>query len=92
MALVEEYAGITHITSPKAEKGEASVSIGFQFILINLNNRDYYVGTLWSHFNRCKETSEFEYSRDWLNNPSAFSFKPAMYLGFGKHHPTKFLF
>ena len=53
-------------------------------VYINLNNKDYFVGTLWSHFNRGKETSEFEYSREWLNNPSAFSLEPAMYLGLGK--------
>jgi len=53
-------------------------------VYVNLNNKDYFVGTLWPHFNRGKETSEFEYSREWLNNPSAFSLEPAMYFGTGK--------
>ena len=53
-------------------------------VYINMNNKDYFIGILWSHFNRGKETSEFEYSRDWLSNPLAFSLEPAMYLGLGK--------
>ena len=42
MALVEERAGITHITLTKAEKGEASVSIGIyakiMFVLGMIDN------------------------------------------------------
>lgn len=53
-------------------------------VYINLNKKDYFVGTLWSHFSRGKETSDFEYSDEWLNNSRAFSLEPALYFGKGK--------
>lgn len=53
-------------------------------VYISLSNENYFVGTLWSHFNRGRETSDFEYSKDWLKNPKAFSLEPALFLGVGK--------
>lgn len=53
-------------------------------VYISLSNENYFVGTLWSHFNRGRETSDFEYSKDWLKNPKAFSLEPALFLGAGK--------
>lgn len=53
-------------------------------VYISLNNENYFVGTLWSHFNRGRETSDFEYSKDWLKNTKAFSLEPALFLGAGK--------
>lgn len=53
-------------------------------VYISLSNENYFVGTLWSHFNRVRETSDFEYSKDWLKNPKAFSLEPALFLGAGK--------
>lgn len=53
-------------------------------VYISLSNENYFVGTLWSHFNRGRETSDFEYSKDWLKNPKAFSLEPALFLGTGK--------
>lgn len=53
-------------------------------IYISLSNENYFVGTLWSHFNRGRETSDFEYSKDWLKNSKAFSLEPALFLGAGK--------
>lgn len=53
-------------------------------VYINLDNADYFVGTLWSHFTRGKESSDFEYSKDWLNNKISFSLEPGLYLGKGK--------
>lgn len=53
-------------------------------VYISLSNENYFVGTLWSHFNRGRETSDFEYSKDWLKNPKAFSLESALFLGAGK--------
>lgn len=53
-------------------------------VYISLSNENYFVGTLWSHFNRGRETSDFEYSKDWLKNSKAFSLEPALFLGAGK--------
>lgn len=53
-------------------------------VYISLSNENYFVGTLWSHFNRGRETSDFGYSKDWLKNPKAFSLEPALFLGAGK--------
>lgn len=53
-------------------------------VYISLSNENYFVGTLWSHFNRGRETSDFEYSKDWLKNPKVFSLEPALFLGAGK--------
>lgn len=53
-------------------------------VYINLSGKDYFVGTLWSHFTRGKESSEFEYSKEWLNNNISFSLEPGLFLGSGK--------
>ena len=53
-------------------------------VYIELNNVNHFVGTLWSHFNRGKETSDFEYSKEWLNNKFAFSLEPNLFLSSGK--------
>ncbi len=53
-------------------------------VYIELNNENYFVGTLWSHFNRGKETSDFEYSKEWLNNKNAFSLEPGLFFSTGK--------
>ena len=59
-------------------------------VYINLKGKDEFVGTLWSHFYRGKETSNFEYSRDWLKNSKAFSLEPGLFLGAGKQvNPRK---
>lgn len=58
-------------------------------VYINLDCKDYFVGTLWSHFSRGKETSDFEYSKEWLENKISFSLEPNLYLGRGKQVNTR---
>ncbi len=53
-------------------------------VYIQLHNENHFVGTLWAHFNRGKETSDFEYSKEWLNNHKAFSLEPGLFFGTGK--------
>ncbi len=59
-------------------------------VYIELNGENHFVGTLWSHFNRGKETSDFEYSKNWLNNKNAFSLEPGLFFSAGKQvNPRK---
>ncbi len=58
-------------------------------VYVNLDSVDYFVGTLWSHFSRGKETSDFEYSDEWINSKKSFSFEPGLYLGKGKQVNTR---
>ena len=58
-------------------------------VYINLDCIDYFVGTLWSHFSRGKEASDFEYSNEWINNNKSFSLEPGLYLGKGKQVNTR---
>ncbi|MBR2082297.1 MAG: type II toxin-antitoxin system HipA family toxin [Elusimicrobiaceae bacterium] len=57
-------------------------------VYITLKETTHWVGTLWSHFTRNKETSEFEYSPQWLQNPLTFSLEPSLHLMTGKQIPT----
>ncbi|MBQ3311655.1 HipA domain-containing protein [bacterium] len=58
-------------------------------VYINLDCVDYFVGTLWSHFSRGKETSDFEYSDEWLNYKNSFSLEPGLFFGKGKQVNTR---
>lgn len=53
-------------------------------VYIEINNDNHFVGTLWSHYSRNHETSDFEYSKEWLNNPLRFSLQPSLSLYQGK--------
>lgn len=53
-------------------------------VYINLDGQDSLVGTMWSHFSRGKESSDFEYSGAWLKNKESFTLQPALFLGAGK--------
>lgn len=57
-------------------------------VYINLSGEDYLVGEMWSHFNRGKETSTFEYADEWLNRQEKFSLQPNLFLGKGQQ-PTR---
>lgn len=54
------------------------------YVYINLNGEDILVGQMWSHFNKNKETSTFEYADEWLAQKEAFSLQPNLFLGKGK--------
>lgn len=58
-------------------------------VYINLDCVDYFVGTLGSHFSRGKETSDFEYSNEWLNYKNSFSLEPGLFFGKGKQVNTR---
>lgn len=58
-------------------------------VYLNLDCVDYFVGTFWSHFSRGKETSDFEYSDEWLNYKNSFSLEPGLFFGKGKQVNTR---
>ena len=49
---------------------------------------DCKVGELWSHYTRGKESSDFEYSSEWLKSQKAFNISPELYLSNGKQSCT----
>lgn len=54
------------------------------YVYINLNGEDFLVGEMWSHFNKNRETSTFEYADAWLAKKEVFSLQPNLFLGKGK--------
>lgn len=54
------------------------------YVYINLNGEDFLVGEMWSHFNKNRETSTFEYADEWLTQKKVFSLQPNLFLGKGK--------
>lgn len=57
-------------------------------VYINLSGEDYFIGEMWSRFNKGKETSTFEYADTWLNRKEKFSLEPNLFLGKGQQ-PTR---
>lgn len=62
------------------------------YVYISLEKQDIFVGTLWSHFRHGDETASFEYDKDWLANPNAFSLEPSLELFPGQYHTKHKLF
>jgi serine/threonine-protein kinase HipA len=61
-------------------------------VFIDIEERTYFVGRLWSYFRNSRETASFEYDKSWLANPLRFSLEPALALYEGKFHTEKSLF
>ncbi|WP_240008344.1 type II toxin-antitoxin system HipA family toxin [Pseudaquidulcibacter saccharophilus] len=55
-------------------------------VSIDLDDQTHIVGTLWARQNRGRESSSFEYSKEWLENPKRFSLEPALQIGRGSFH------
>ena len=53
-------------------------------VYVDLSGRSEFVGRLWSHRKNAEESATFEYDKEWLKNPAAFSLEPALILGQGK--------
>jgi serine/threonine-protein kinase HipA len=47
------------------------------------------VGKLWFHTRRGRQSSTFEYSKEWLTNPNRFALEPALTLGEGAFHTNE---
>ena len=55
-------------------------------VYIYLENKPHFVGRLWTRPRKGKESASFEYDKQWLSNPLAFSMEPALTLGPGPSH------
>lgn len=55
-------------------------------VYIDLHGKQHFVGRLWSRAKKGRESSTFEYSRDWLNYPERFALEPALMLVDGPQH------
>jgi serine/threonine-protein kinase HipA len=55
-------------------------------VYIDLDNKPLLVGRLWTRLRKGKESATFEYDKQWLSNPAAFSLEPALTLGPGPFH------
>ena len=53
---------------------------------VDLDSKPHFVGRMWAHTGRGKESATFEYDEDWLKNPVRFSLEPALQLGPGPFH------
>ncbi len=49
-------------------------------VFLDLEGEALKVGRLWYHYRGGRENGSFEYDRDWLNHPQAFSLDPALHL------------
>jgi serine/threonine-protein kinase HipA len=59
---------------------------------IDLKGKPLFVGRMWIHAARGRESATFEYSREWLESPFRFPLEPALNLGIGPFHTNKAIF
>ena len=55
-------------------------------VYVDLDQKPRLAGRLWTRVRNGKESATFEYDKDWLAKPGAFSLEPALVLGPGPHH------
>jgi serine/threonine-protein kinase HipA len=56
------------------------------FVSIMLEKEMLPAGKLWFYKRKGRESSAFEYFKDWLTNPNRFAFEPALVLAEGMFH------
>ncbi len=59
---------------------------------IDLKGKTHFVGRLWIHAGKGRESASFEYSSEWRSSPARFSLEPALEVGEGSFHTEKALF
>ncbi len=59
------------------------------YVYIDIKGSCKFVGRLWHHYNKGRESSSFEYDRNWLKDPEHFALEPALMLTDGKYHTEK---
>ena len=62
------------------------------FVHIDLKGKPFFVGRLWVHNAKGRESASFEYSSEWRSSPVRFSLEPALAVGEGSFHTDKALF
>ena len=62
-----------------------------QEILVYLqdDHSPQWVGRLWSHVSKGRESATFEYTRAWLKHPKRFALEPYLALMSGPHHTSQ---
>jgi serine/threonine-protein kinase HipA len=56
------------------------------FVHIALGENNIFIGRLWFHSKRGKNSASFEYDRSWLTHPERFALEPALKLTEGVFH------
>lgn len=61
---------------------------------VDLGGQTFFVGRLWCHHRKGRESATFEYSQEWLKHPEKFALEPALSLNNGQFHtiPDQALF
>jgi serine/threonine-protein kinase HipA len=57
-------------------------------VYLDLENAPLFVGKLWSHYRKGRESVSFEYDPMWLEHPKRFSLEPALKLAAGSFHSS----
>jgi len=55
-------------------------------VYVDLDGAPHLAGRLWARMRKGKDSSTFEYDRDWLAHLARFSLEPALQLGPGPFH------
>lgn len=55
-------------------------------VYVDLQGECHFVGRLWAHMRRDRESATFEYDKNWLAHEARFSLEPALTLGPGPFH------
>jgi len=56
------------------------------FVHIALGENNIFIGRLWFHSRKGKESASFEYDKSWLAHPERFALEPALKLTEGVFH------
>lgn len=56
------------------------------FVHIALGENNIFIGRLWLHSRKGKESASFEYDKSWLSHPERFALEPALKLTEGVFH------
>jgi len=56
------------------------------FVYITLGENNIFIGRLWFHSRKGKESASFEYDKSWLIHPERFALEPALKLTEGVFH------
>ncbi len=62
------------------------------YVFIDLDEKTHYVGQLWSHVHKRRNSASFQYDPTWLKNPLRFALEPALTLTEGTLHTDQALF
>ncbi|MDC0413310.1 type II toxin-antitoxin system HipA family toxin [Pelagibacteraceae bacterium] len=56
------------------------------YVYIDLDEKPYFVGQIWSRLRKGRESASFEYSQEWLDRSNRFALEPGLVLMHGPQH------